>query len=345
MNIVTQLWDVQELIDNRGKINPKPQYQRTPVWTTERKAFLIDSLLRGYDLPKFYINNIANGNPFEYEVADGQQRIRSIWDFFDGIYQIGKNVVINGIDLSGFYFDDLPEELKHHFLKFDLNFTVILTHKQGELNELFTRLQKGVSLNPVELRHAMFSNIGFYMSKFLEKKSIIEFFKESKIPDQRFKHQDFIDHIIALIHFKNKKDLKAAIIAQLYIEFADSDLNQYKGYFDKAEKVLKKMADINTNKKGIFKNKWAFVDVFWLLYKNINSLDTINAKTFANIFIDFESNRIKYNSKPERILKLKNHKYGKNLFDCIQAFNKEGANKSNLEIRSKVFKEIFTKIL
>ena len=155
----------------------------------------------------------------------------------------------------------------------------------------------------------------------------------------------FIDHIIALVHFKNKKDLKAATIAQLYIEFADSDLNQYKGYFDKAEKVLKKMADINTNKKGIFKNKWAFVDVFWLLYKNINSLDTINAKTFANIFIDFESNRIKYNSKPERILKLKNHKYGKNLFDYIQAFNKEGANKSNLEIRSKVFKEIFTKIL
>lgn len=345
MELVQELWDIQELINKKDQINPKPQYQRTPVWTFERKAFLIDSILRGYDLPKFYLKYFKNGNPFEYEVADGQQRIRTIWEFYEGAFPLGKNVIIDDIDLSGNFYNDLSKNQKTQILKFDLNFTIILSHKDGELNELFTRLQKGVSLNPVELRHAMYSNIGFYMSRFLDRKSILDYFTESKIPDKRFKHQDYIDHIIALANFKNKKDLKAAAITQLYIDYADSEISEFKIYFDRAEKVIKKMSEINSFKKGQFKNKWAFVDVFWLLYKNVSRLQYIDAQTFANKFKEFESDRVKFNSKPEKVLTLKRNKFGKKLYDYIQAFNKEGAKKENISIRGIIFEQIFAAIL
>ena len=345
MELVTTTWDIQGLINDRNKIDPKPQYQRSPVWSKDRKAFLIDSILRGYDLPKFYVEWFKGGTPFEYEVVDGQQRIRAIWDFYDGAFPISKNTIINGIDLSGLFFNDLPKKLQTYFLKFDLHFTEITSHGKGEINELFTRLQKGVALTPAELRHAMNSKLGLYVSRYLERKVIINFFAASRITDLRFKYQDYVDHIIALVYFKNKKDLKASTMAQLYYDFEDSEVSTFKKYFDNAETVISKMSEINSHSKGIFKNKWAFVDVFWLLYNNISKLHLINSKDFAELLLEFETERLKYNSEPEKILTLKKHKFGRNLFSYIQAFNKEGANKENISIRGMALETIFNKIL
>jgi len=47
--------EIREVLDNWDKIDPKPQYQRTPVWKIDRKKLLIDSIFKGYDLPKFYL--------------------------------------------------------------------------------------------------------------------------------------------------------------------------------------------------------------------------------------------------------------------------------------------------
>lgn len=45
-----------------------PEWQRDEVWDTPRKQMLIDSILRGWRLPKFYF--VATG-PQTYEVVDG----------------------------------------------------------------------------------------------------------------------------------------------------------------------------------------------------------------------------------------------------------------------------------
>lgn len=344
MKLVTELWDIKELITKKATINPKPQYQRTPVWTEERKAFLIDSILRGYDLPKFYMIFHNKGNPFEYEVADGQQRMRSIWEFCNNEYSLGKNIIINNTDLSGRLFRELPKVMQASFLKFEINITLILEHSPGEINELFTRLQKGVSLNPPELRHAMYSEIAFYVNSFLERKKVKSFFEKSGIKDVRFKNQDYIDHVITLIHFQNKKDLKAASMYQLYLDFSDAKISEFKQYFDNAEKVIEKMEEINSYKRGIFKNKWAFVDYFWLLYKDLARLDKINAENFAKQITEFETERLAHNAKPERLLKLKKVKFGEPLYNYIQAFNKDGARKENISIRNIVLKDVFKNI-
>lgn len=178
MQIVKEIWDIKELIKERDSIDPKPQYQRTSVWTTDRKSFLIDSILRGYDLPKFYFTFFKNGNAkgFHYEVADGQQRIRAIWEFKDDRYALKKNTIISGDDISGLKYSELPKKYKDLFQNYELNISNIITHEQGEINDLFTRLQKGVTLNPPELRHAMLSNIGAYIDKFVGSQQATGFF-------------------------------------------------------------------------------------------------------------------------------------------------------------------------
>lgn len=341
MKLVTELWDVQGLIDSKDIINPKPQYQRTPVWTEERKAYLIDSILRGYDLPKFYMIHHKDGNPYEYEVADGQQRMRAIWDFEQDGYSLRKKTIINNTDLSGKRFSELPTEFQGYFLAFEINATMVLESQPGEINELFTRLQKGVTLNPPELRHAMYSELAFYVSSFLERKKVKIFFDNSGIKDTRFKNQDYIDHVIALAHFVNKRDLKAATMLQLYLDFAEAKVSAFKSYFDNAEKVIDKMAEINSYKKGVFKNKWAFVDYFWFLSKLGPKLDKVDAEKFSEKIVEFEEERLAYNATPEKLLASKKAKFGRDMYDYIQAFNKEGANKDNVATRNRVLNKIF----
>src|SRR5437879_13711972 len=56
-----------------------PDWQREPVWDQLKKQQLIDSILRGWKLPKFYFVKTSED---EYEVVDGQQRLQAIYEFF-----------------------------------------------------------------------------------------------------------------------------------------------------------------------------------------------------------------------------------------------------------------------
>ena len=56
-----------------------PDWQREEVWDRDKKQRLIDSILRGWKLPKFYLVKASND---DYLVEDGQQRLTSILEFF-----------------------------------------------------------------------------------------------------------------------------------------------------------------------------------------------------------------------------------------------------------------------
>ena len=84
MEVIPDSWNVFTIQHRRSKIDPKPPYQRGPTWQEPKRQLLIDTILRNYDMPKLYLRRLARGTDFEHEVADGQQRLRAIWDFMDG---------------------------------------------------------------------------------------------------------------------------------------------------------------------------------------------------------------------------------------------------------------------
>ena len=59
-----------------------PDWQREEVWDDAKKRRLIDSILRGWKLPKFYFLKTSE-DPEEFEVVDGQQRLAAIFGFFE----------------------------------------------------------------------------------------------------------------------------------------------------------------------------------------------------------------------------------------------------------------------
>src|SRR5690606_15187262 len=88
MKISAKVWSIADLYKLKDKINPKPQYQRTAVWQLTKKKLLIDSILRGYDIPKFYLRETPNDVHYKYEITDGQQRMRAIWEFIEEQFKL-----------------------------------------------------------------------------------------------------------------------------------------------------------------------------------------------------------------------------------------------------------------
>jgi hypothetical protein len=131
----------------------------------------------------------------------------------------------------------------------------------------------------------------------------------------------------------------------LYGEFSNSQLGEMQPLLKKANNVLNLMKKVNAHRKGIFKNKWAFVDVFYLLFKNLEKIKDVKPKIFAEKFWEFEQLRKQNNSNPEVLIEDKTSvNYDKDLYDYIIAFNTSGADKNNTKIRYRVlFNKFYNK--
>ena len=166
----------------RKRVNTNPDFQRPPVWSTSQKQLLIDTILRDYDVPKLYWRKTGS-KPDTYDVVDGQQRLRALWDFFDGNFKLPKDAEpVDGEAIAGCAHQDLPDDLRSRFDVYALDVVVLEDTDEDEVREMFLRLQNGTSLKAQEKRnaypgrmrdfvrelvqHPFFSNVGFTNSRF-----------------------------------------------------------------------------------------------------------------------------------------------------------------------------------
>src|SRR6266568_2176776 len=87
--------------DQRPNIDLSPPYQRrSGRWGRSDRAFLIDSILNEYDIPKIYMadfsftNTPLNVSQLQYAVIDGKQRFETIFGFFDNAFPLDPNFVL-----------------------------------------------------------------------------------------------------------------------------------------------------------------------------------------------------------------------------------------------------------
>ncbi|WP_113923489.1 DUF262 domain-containing protein [Cognataquiflexum aquatile] len=334
MKVENKDFSIEEVCNLKSKIDPKPQYQRTQVWKIDRKRLLIDSIMRGYDLPKFYLNKIPFNSFFDFEVCDGQQRLRTIWEFYEDKFSIGKDLKFEDENLDGLKFSELPEKVQIFFLSYKLTITTIIESKSNEIRDLFARLQKGMGLNQAELRRALSTQIGSYVESIVDNH---RFFKECGFPNLRNKHQDYIDHVISYFVNGFNLDMKGIVLQDVYIKISPYQATQY---VKELSLILDAMEKINSYSKGIFKNKWAFVDSFILLFQNKHR--KVDFERFKNRFLYLENKRKEYRGNPKSLIEKEiSTDFDKRLYDYILAFSKDGNLKANLKKRNTVFDEEF----
>lgn len=173
MQFELEQFTVKDLRDfwQQGALVVNHEYQRAPRWTTGQQQQLIDSLLRGYPLPLFFLHrkhkSYLNQTIQKLEVIDGQQRIRAIVDFFDDGFQL-LNPANQRRGFPRFISDDpkltpwagakcsqLNHELLQRLNDLELQVAVLETESDDEVRDLFVRLQGGTPLRSQEKRDAL----------------------------------------------------------------------------------------------------------------------------------------------------------------------------------------------
>lgn len=139
-----------------GKIRVDTNYQRSDqVWPDAAKKYLIESIILGYPVPKFFLHqkiDVKSKSSVKY-VVDGQQRSRAIVDFMENLFSTA--IRENRPDISNRKFDTLPEEFQNAFLSYSLPIDLFVTANSEEIIETFRRINSyTVPLNNEEKRHA-----------------------------------------------------------------------------------------------------------------------------------------------------------------------------------------------
>ena len=143
---------LKELKDE-GDLDPQPPYQRYEVWTPQKRSKLIESVLMGLPLPRFYF---AENEDETQEVVDGQQRLQALFRYMDNEYALTGLKTL--VELNKKKSADLDKKLKNRIKNFSLPTVVIQKESDRELRyDLFERLNTGATgLNEQELRNAVF---------------------------------------------------------------------------------------------------------------------------------------------------------------------------------------------
>ena len=138
-----------------------PEWQRQEVWNRSKKQKLIDSVLRGWKLPKFYFLKVSD-DPEAYEVVDGQQRLVAIFDFFDNELGLPESA---GEEFGGSYYMGLPDDLSDAFDDYEIEFDEIEDATEEEVKDFFQRLQEGLPLTSAEKLNSVHSKLRNYVDK------------------------------------------------------------------------------------------------------------------------------------------------------------------------------------
>jgi hypothetical protein len=285
MELNKKPWPVLTVCSLKARIDPTPDYQRPAVWSRAQKQLLVDTILRGYDIPKFDWRKVGKA-PDRYEVVDGQQRLRTVWEFQSGDFALAQDADdVDGERVAKARYDDLPDDLRIRFDTYPLDVVVIDGADEEEVRELFLRLQNGTSLKAQEKRNAMSGE----MRDFVKALAQHPFFTSCAFENSRYTH-DLVAAQMTLLELEGgPTNIKNADLNRMY-----RDNVQFKGTGGPAGKIrrtlnfLYSMFPAKTPELERYNAISLYILVSHLLERYAV---TDRAEALAKWFIEFESYR------------------------------------------------------
>ncbi len=285
MEISKKPWPILSVCGFKTRIDTNPDFQRPAVWSLGQKQLLVDTILRGYDIPKLYWRKVSK-SPEKYEVVDGQQRLRTIFEFHSGDFNLAKDADdIDGVVVAKMHYADLPEDLRLQFDNYPLDVIVLTDTSEDEVREMFLRLQNGTSLKAQEKRNAMPGK----MRSFIKDLSKHPFFTRVGFADSRFTYDLVAAQMTAIelnggpCHVRNS-NLNAMYEAQMDFDAAGTKAR-------KIRRVLEYLAQVFTEKTPELE-RYSVISLYALVSQCLETY-VMQGKQDAlrNWFLQFEANR------------------------------------------------------
>jgi hypothetical protein len=336
MQIKQRHWKVERLVRDRNKIDLNPMWQRGPAWKAPRQVLLIDSILRGMDIPKIYLRALPAGGMYSHDAVDGQQRLRTIWEFREGKIALDYFEALPAIDghpVAGLTFAQLHRNLRSRFTAFDVSIAEIVKSTQDEITNLFSRLQMGVSLNPAELRNAILKPMRHVIDAIATSH---EFFVECRIPTTRYKRQDYTAHAFAMAAYEGARDIKAPNLRRMILDYGPDQSDTILELSAKVGDALNVLCEVNRLADFQITQKWIFVDLCFLVMQRHKAGAVVDPEKLHGAFEAFERRRREFVGDPENLIRgrRRNSALDRHLYNYIEAFRLQGGVAANLQARA-----------
>lgn len=285
-------WLHKQIFESRN--GDYPQYQRKDNrWPSENNKLFIDSILRGYDIPKLYFRNVENN---KFEVLDGQQRLKACFSYKLNRFRLGHSIEgVDGISISNCRYCDLEESLQEKFNTTLLDICWLQNYTDVEASNFFQRLQMGVSLVPAEKRHSMIdSNMRWFITKLVNEHKV---FKVCSFSNKKFEDEDAVAKILYL-HIKGRPvSLGHKEMERVYKEYKDlTEDNLAVKELNKALNFIR--SGFSGMSKRLNRNGLITASYLYTLLSRDYCLNHSNADKFADSYIKIDDNCISNKNSP-----------------------------------------------
>ena len=190
----------------RGGAFRIPEFQRQFVWTSKHASKFVESLLMGLPVPGIFLYKEADTN--EHLVIDGQQRLRTLQAFYDGILR-GREFKLQGVrqPWAGKTYRTLdPSDV----LKLDDSIVHATIFKQDKPEDVldsiyfvFERINSGgIRLSPQEIRNCV--SLGPFIKRVKALNNYASWRAVFGPPNNRAKDEELIVRFFALYCKGNK---------------------------------------------------------------------------------------------------------------------------------------------
>ena len=340
-------WTVRMLVDLQDRINTDAEYQRAKVWSKPQQALLIDSILRGFDIPKIYVRKLPPGGELLFDVIDGKQRLTAIWRFLSDDVSLPKHAKTFPKlgDLSGKRWSQLPASA-HDVLQFaSLTISALEDATEDNIRELFLRLQKGEPLRSAETRNAIAGPVRDFV---VEQMANHPFWSLTGIREARFGYHEHSAILLAIVMNGGPTALKGPDLQALY---ETTSFEPSGAVATKSIDLLNELQEIASLGPGAIKTRWGLVDLAIALIRLRSEGQSVSPQSVMDFFQSFEGLRRDVaatlsdlqSELVEKTLDDDNDEESLRLPDISPemltyhlAFAREGANEKNVETRSDI---------
>lgn len=293
MEISKKPWPIMSVCGIKNRIDTNPDFQRPAVWSRSQKQLLIDTILRGYDIPKLYWRKVG-AKPDKYDVVDGQQRLRAIFEFHSGEFPLSKDSEsIDDVDISKMKYADLPDDLRLKFDTYSLDVIVLVDTDEEEVREMFLRLQNGTTLKAQERRNAMPGN----MRTFIKDLAKHPFLENCGFSNSRFTFDLIAAQMMAVELNGGPCNVKNANLNAMYKEQQDFDVSSPKAR--KIKKVLDYLLEVFPEKTPELE-RYSVISLYCMVSHCLEKYVMQNRhKDLHEWFLAFESKRAAEEGLPE----------------------------------------------
>ena len=256
---------------------------------------MIDSILRDFDIPKFYLRKIDR-KPYNWEILDGQQRLNAIWEFRNDKFPVSDDAdPVNGHKIAGLLYSDLHYDLSGSFDSYPLDVVTVDEADISEIEDMFLRLQHGVPLNAAEKRNAIGGDIRDFIHVLAESHKLMT--KSVAFGNTRYSHDELIAQMLLVEMNSGATSLHHNRLEKMYRDY--KSFKESSVAATRLKKVLNYLAKAFP-KQSPELSKLNVISLYIVASESIEKFAITNrAEEFGNWFIGFEHRRRADEDKPE----------------------------------------------